>query len=124
MIAAEKPFQIDPRPPGGYPAVNLLRNVLAKRPPGMRVVFMFPPVYRSVLPQGASAAAFGQCKANLHGLLKPGDGWLDLEVDGPLSQDPDGWWDHLHYRNPAARVIESQLAAQTRAPPVTPSPPA
>ena len=65
LIAAEKPFQIDPRPPGGYPAVNPLRGVLAKRPPGMRVVFMFPPVYRSVLPQGASAAAFGQCKADL-----------------------------------------------------------
>ena len=122
LIAAEKPFQIDPRPPGGYPAVNLLRDVLAKRPAGMRVVFMFPPVYRSVLPQGASALAFGQCKADLQGLLRPGDGWLDLEVDGPLSQNPDDWWDHLHYRNPTARKIEEQLAAQMRPPGAPPAP--
>ncbi len=69
-----------------------------------------------MLPQGASAQAFGQCKADLHGLLRPGDGWLDLEVDGPMSQDLDGWWDHLHYRNPIARKIEDQLAGQMRPP--------
>jgi hypothetical protein len=96
------------------PAVDRLREFLKNLPPDVPFVVVLPPAYRTALPAPGSvgAARLARCKQALADLVasRPRGAFLDFFVDGPVARDADNFFDHIHYTEGVARMIEAGIA--------------
>jgi hypothetical protein len=103
---------------GPYPAAKALEAMMAQVP-GTRLILLRPPVYRSALPRPgtAEAAADDGCRAAFAGLAarRPLTTLIDWRRDRPELHDPNQFFDHTHYRQTLARVVEAEIAAALKA---------
>jgi hypothetical protein len=126
---AGKVWAFDPPPPEAaapavavpdmsFPGIAGLQEVIASLPAGVPVVLVMPPIFRTLLPPEGSEAAIrmARCKVALARLVadRPGSGFIDFRVDGPIASDPKNFMDARHYRANIARQIERSIAATLR----------
>jgi hypothetical protein len=97
------------------PALDRLRTLLATLPSDMPFVVVMPPVYRTALPAPGSRGAtrLARCKDILAALVRarPRGAFLDFFVDGPVARDANNFFDHIHYGEAVARMIEDGVAS-------------
>ena len=100
---------------GRYPAAEQLAALLATAPATLPVILVRPPVYRTALPapgtpdassETACRDAFGALAAK-----RPRTALIDWRRDRPELRDPNQFFDHSHYRQPIARLVEADIAA-------------
>jgi hypothetical protein len=100
---------------GRFPAAERLRERLARVPPELAVVALFPPVYRTMLPESGTPAAEAdrQCKQAIREAVAvhPRSATIDWRVDRPENRLPENYMDHTHYRKAVAVLVEADLAA-------------
>lgn len=85
-------------------------------PAGAAVVIVFPPVYApSIASEGAIAQQAGSaCKEAFVKLAseRPRAAVVDWRVDRLETRNPELFFDHTHYRQPLAQLIEADIAAK------------
>lgn len=100
---------------GRFPAASHLRDLLRTLAPEVAVVLVFPPVYATALPatDSVGAAADRACKAALVDALagRSGAAVVDWRTDRPEAHNRDWFFDHTHYRQPLAQLVERDIAA-------------
>jgi hypothetical protein len=100
---------------GRFPAVDLLRELLAEIPPETAVVLVRPPVFATALPPPGTpaAAADAGCRAALAvaAQSRPRTAMVDWLVDRPEVRDPQNFYDHTHYGQALARLVEADIGA-------------
>ncbi|HYF53411.1 MAG TPA: hypothetical protein VEA41_04055, partial [Salinarimonas sp.] len=99
-----------------YPAIDLLRSLIARFPAEAKVVLVRPPVYVTALPaKGTPAEAAAEtCRAKMRELAaeRPNTALVDWHgYHRPESYDAEAFYDHTHYTNPVARALEADIAA-------------
>ena len=103
---------------GRFPVAERLRQVLRSLPAETAAILIFPPVYETLLPRDgtAGATAHRQCKDAFSRVLaeRPRSAVLDWRVERPETRDPENFFDHTHYREPVARLMEADIAAALR----------
>lgn len=99
---------------GRFPAAARLRALVAGLPPDLAVVLVFPPVYATALPSPGSpgAAADRACKSALAEAVAGHRraAVVDWRVDRPEAHNADWFFDHTHYRQPIAMLVEKDIA--------------
>lgn len=100
---------------GPFPAAGALRTLLDAAPAGLPLVLVRPPVFRSALPAPGSAepAADAACRTAFQALAdqRPRTALVDMRLDSPITRDPANFFDHTHYRQSVARLVESEIVA-------------
>lgn len=100
---------------GRFPVASHLRELLRGLAPDVAVVLILPPVYATALPIPGSvgAAADRACKAALAEALagRRGAAVVDWRTDRPEARNRDWFFDHTHYRQPLAQLVERDIAA-------------
>ncbi len=100
---------------GHHPAAEQLATLLAAAPADLPVILVRPPVYRTALPAPGSpdAASEAACRDAFAALAarRPRTTLIDWRRDRPELHDPNQFFDHSHYRQPIARLIEADIAA-------------
>ena len=100
---------------GRFPALDRFSDRLAKLPRETAVVLVRPPVYITSLPRPGSALQRSEadCLAATRRLLavRSRTALLNFRVDRPEAHDAENWFDHTHYREPVARLLEGAIAA-------------
>ena len=83
--------------------------------PGTPLILLRPPVYHTELPVpgSADAAADKACRDAFAALAerRPRTVLIDWRRDRPELHDPNQFFDHSHYRQPIARLVEADIAA-------------
>lgn len=96
------------------PAVHRLGEFLSLLPPDVPFVVVLPPAYQTALPAPGSvgAARLARCKQALADLVggRPRGAFLDFFLDGPVARDANNFFDHIHYGEAVARMIEDSIA--------------
>lgn len=99
---------------GPHPAAGAL-EALMKASPDTALILVRPPVYRTELPVpgSADAAADNACRNAFAALTarRPRTALIDWRRDRPELHDPNQFFDHNHYRQPIARLVEADIAA-------------
>lgn len=99
---------------GRFPAADRLRDLVRALPPDRALVVVFPPNYRTALPQPASAAAAvdRNCKAAIVEALagRRNTAVVDWRIDRPETHNADWFFDHTHYQHPIAVRLEKDIA--------------
>lgn len=99
---------------GPYPAADAL-EALMKAWPGTALILVRPPVYHTErpIPGSADAAADAGCRDAFAALAasRPRTALVDWRRDRPELRDPNQFFDHSHYRQPIARLVEADIAA-------------
>lgn len=106
---APAPGPVDPR----FPALGLLRKVLAGLPAGTRKVLFFTPYHVSQqgAPGSATAERWAECKRRAAAIAgQAGAELLDWMVPSPITRDRANYWDPLHYRVGIAERLSRGLA--------------
>jgi hypothetical protein len=102
-------------PTGRYPAADRLEARLAATAADLPVILVRPPVYRTALPAPGSADAASEtaCRDAFAALAarRPRTALIDWRHDRPELRDPNQFFDHSHYRQPIARLVEADIAA-------------
>jgi hypothetical protein len=97
-----------------FPAADNLEALLARLPPDLSVVLVFPPAYVAHLARPGSPAAEVDraCKAAFTRAARahPGAGVIDWRVARAETRDPALFFDQTHYRHPLARALERDIA--------------
>lgn len=100
---------------GRYPAAEQLAALLATAPATLPVILVRPPVYRTALPApGTSDSSSETACRDAFGALaakRPRTALIDWRRDRPELRDPNQFFDHSHYRQPIARLVEADIAA-------------
>ncbi|WP_236841873.1 hypothetical protein [Bosea sp. PAMC 26642] len=100
---------------GRFPAAERLEALLAKAPPEAALILVRPPVYVTALPIPGSDAsrADAACRDAYAALAarRSRSVLLDWRIDRPEMRDPDNFFDHSHYRQAIARLVEADIAA-------------
>ena len=82
------------------------------------LILLRPPVYVTALPKPGTrdAAADAACRKAFADLAarRPRTALVDWRVDRPELRDPGLFFDHSHYRQPIARLVELDLAEAIR----------
>ncbi len=103
---------------GRHPAAEKLKAQLAAAPAGLPVILVRPPVYRTALPAPGTpdAASEAACRDAFAALAagRPRTALVDWRRDRPELRDPNQFFDHSHYRQPIARLVEADIAAALR----------
>jgi hypothetical protein len=112
----EKPSSALPaNPQGQFPAAKALADAMAAWDPGIRVVLVVPPVYRTALPEAGSQLEKADlaCKSALRQVAegRQGAAFVDLRTASPEARDASLWFDHTHYRRAVAEKVERAVAA-------------
>ena len=104
---------------GPFPAAAALEKLMASAPAGTALILLRPPAYTTALPRPGSrdAAADAACRKAFADFAarRPRTALLDWRVDRPEMHDSNLFFDHTHYRQPIARLIEADLARAIRA---------
>lgn len=98
---------------GPFPAAARLAEAM-RGAPDTRLILVRPPVYATALPQpGSRAAAADAACRNAFATLaanRPLTRLVDGRQDRPELHDPSLFFDHRHYRQPVARLMEARIA--------------
>ena len=107
---------IDPTPyneTGSFPALDQLAERLDRLPANTAVVLVRPPVYVAALEPAGSALARSDadCLVGMRRIAdrRAGSVLLDLRTDWPEARDTALWLDQTHFREPLARLIETEV---------------
>lgn len=104
---------------GPFPAATGLEALIASAPAQTKLILVRPPVYATALPKPgtADAAADAACRKAFGDLAarRPRTALVDWRVDRPELHDPKLFFDHSHYRQPIARLIEADIARAIQA---------
>ena len=107
-----------------FPALPLLRDLLASLPQAEKIVFLVP-YHISAQPRPGSREAiiWGECKARLEALVAsvPRARLVDFMIPSPVTRADDNYWDPLHYRlRISSWLVESLRRAADGPPRVVP----
>lgn len=98
-----------------FPAATALAALLDAAADGLPLVLVRPPVYRNTLPAPGTGepAADAACRAAFQALAdkRPRTALVDMRLDSPITRDPENFFDHTHYRQNVARLVEREIAA-------------
>lgn len=115
MLKQERPTASDPVN-APLPLLDELATLSREFDPQTRLLLVFTPVYRGVLPVPGSAAdaRVQACKAKAKEIAasRPRSGFLDLRVDNAAAGNPDNFIDGTHYIDEIARDVEKKIAEQ------------
>lgn len=98
------PIEAHDTPDVAMPGIDLLAELLAARPPGMRTLLFFAPLYvgadRQPEPSHPEHARIAACKARITALARAAGNVIVADFMRPtaLTRDPANYWDPLHYR--------------------------
>jgi hypothetical protein len=96
------------------PAAIALQNVASRLPAQTRLILLMTPVYAPSLPaaQSPGAELLDSCKSAFARVAanRPGDRWIDLMDDTPLTNDPLMFWDTTHFRGQLTQQVEAAIA--------------
>jgi hypothetical protein len=113
-LESATPMAMGRVPDAPFPALERLRDEIARLDPAVPIVMIAPPTFHSLLPPegSAEAARLAVCKRALGVLAasRPRGAFIDLLVDSPLTRDPANFRDVIHYRGSVARGIEDAVA--------------
>ena len=102
---------------GPFPAATRLAEAM-RAAPETRLILVRPPVYATALPQpgSRSSAADAACRDAFATLAanRPLTRLVDGREDRPELHDPSLFFDHRHYRQPVARLMEARIAEAIR----------
>lgn len=100
---------------GPFPAAAALEAAMRAAPAGTALVLVRPPVHATALPVpgSADAAADTACRQAFADLVarRPRSALIDWRIDRPELRDPNQFFDHSHYRQGIARLVEADIAA-------------
>ncbi|TAJ28850.1 hypothetical protein [Bosea sp. (in: a-proteobacteria)] len=100
---------------GPFPAALALESLMKRAPAETVLLLLRTPVYATGLPKPgtANAKADAACRSAFEGLAtrRPHTVLVDWKKDRPELHDPDLFFDHTHYRQPVAKLIEADIAA-------------
>ncbi len=103
---------------GPFPAAAALESLMRRAPAETALVLLRTPVYATALPRPgtADARANAACTARFAALAdnRPRTVLVDWKKDRAELHDPDLFFDHTHYRQPVAQLIEADIAAAIR----------
>jgi hypothetical protein len=98
---------------GPFPAATGLEELM-KSSPQTALILVRPPVYVTALarPGTRDALADAACRKAYAELAarRPHTVLIDWRVDRPALHDPNLFFDHSHYRQPIARLVEADIA--------------
>lgn len=104
---------------GPFPAAAALEALMATAPAETALILVRPPVYVSALPKPGTrdAAADAACRAAFADLAqrRPRTTLVDWRLDRPELRDSSLFFDHTHYRQPVARLVEADIARAIQA---------
>lgn len=99
---------------GPFPAATALEALMKTAPAETALILVRPPVYVTALskPGTRDAAADAACRKAFADLTarRPRTALVDWRVDRPELHDPSLFFDHSHYRQPIARLVEADIA--------------
>lgn len=102
---------------GPFPAATRLEAAMSVAP-GAALILVRPPVHVTALPRpdSADAAADAACRQAFAALAarRPRTVLVDGRSNRAELHDPNLFFDHGHYRQPIARLVEEQIAAALR----------
>lgn len=103
---------------GPFPAATGLEELMRTAPAETALILLRPPVYVTALskPGTRDAAADAACRKAFADLAarRPRTALVDWRVDRPELRDPSLFFDHSHYRQPIARLVEADIAEAIR----------
>ncbi len=103
---------------GPFPAATGLEELMKAAPAETALILLRPPVYVTALskPGTRDAAADAACRKAFADLAarRPRTALVDWRVDRPELRDPKLFFDHSHYRQPIARLVEADIADAIR----------
>jgi hypothetical protein len=103
---------------GPFPAAAGLEALMRTAPAETALILLRPPVYVTALPKPGTpdAAADAACRKAFADLAarRPRTALLDWRVERPELGDPTLFFDHSHYRQPIARLVEADIAEALR----------
>ena len=100
-----------------YPALDLLRDDLARIPAGTEKILFFAPFNHVQQPgPGSLLNEWNECKRRVAAIAAatPNTTLVDFMIPSPITDDDDNYWDALHYRVAIADRLVRDLAAATR----------
>ena len=104
---------------GPFPAAAALEKLMSTAPAETALILVRPPAYATALPQPGSrdAAADAACRTAFADLAarRPRTALIDWRADRPELRDPNLFFDHTHYRQPIARLVEADVARAIQA---------
>ncbi len=103
---------------GPFPAATGLEELMRTAPAETALILLRPPVYVTALskPGTRDAAADAACRKAFADLAarRPRTALVDWRVDRPELRDSSLFFDHSHYRQPIARLVEADIAEAIR----------
>jgi len=103
---------------GPFPAATGLEALMKAAPAETALILLRPPVYATALskPGTRDAEADAACRKAFADLAarRPRTALVDWRVDRPELHDPGLFFDHSHYRQPIARLVEADIAEAIR----------
>lgn len=104
---------------GIFPAIDILRTMMTKVPDETLVVLMMPPAFVTGQPKPdtpewvTEEACYGALKELAQS--RPRTLFLDWRGANPETENPDDYFDQIHYKGRLARVLEKILAEKINA---------
>lgn len=99
---------------GPFPAAEALERLMAAAPAETALILLRPPAYVTALPKPGTrdAAADAACRSAFAELAarRPRTTLIDWRLDRPELSDSALFFDHTHYRQPIARLVEADVA--------------
>lgn len=103
---------------GPFPAAAALEALMKSAPPQTKLILVRPPVYASGMPKAGTPAAAAEAACSRvyadFAARRPRTAMLNWRLDRPELHDSNLFFDHTHYRQPIARLIEADIAAAIR----------
>lgn len=112
VLAQPRPYPINAG--ASYPDLDRLSRLMRRVPPQTGVVLLRPPLYKTAVPPPGTeeGRSFARCLERMEAIAssRPKTTLLDLTQPSPLNEDPDNFYDAVHYRDRMAILIETALA--------------
>ncbi len=103
---------------GPFPAATALEALMKSAPAQTKLVLVRPPMYVSAMPKPGTpaAAAEAACLSAYADLAarRPHTALLNWRLDRAELRDSELFFDHTHYRQPIARLLEADIAKAIR----------
>jgi hypothetical protein len=101
-----------------FPALETLRDDLARLPAATRKVLLFVPYNRHLMspPGSPTAAVWDECKRHVAVMAQaiPDSVVVDFLLPSPITDTDTNYWDGQHYRVEAADLLARDLATANR----------
>lgn len=111
-----RPFPINER--RTYPDLDRLAELLPRIPGETAVILLRPPTYRTAFPASdtAEGRSFLACRDRIEALAssRPRTAVVDMTKPSPATEDPENFYDWVHYRDRMAVLVEKAIADALR----------